>query len=154
VLVEAAQHAVERGVDEVLALGLRLLALERVLLDHLDDLLDQDDVGLGLELRIRDLLLLVLEQVLLPAVVQVADVVLVQVGLGQPPFVAGQARQALELAPAGLGVADARHRQRAERAQLGIARGEEVHHLLARLPLAFAATLRVQRGGALEAVGR
>jgi hypothetical protein len=152
VLVEAAEHAVERGVDEVLALGLRLIRFERVLLDHRDDLLDQLEVRLRLDLRV-DLRLLSEDQVLLPPLVQRLDVVLVQVRLGQPTFVARQAREALELAPSGLDIADLRHRQRAERAQLRVARREELHHLPARLALSVTSALRVQRDRALQSEG-
>ena len=91
--VEGAQQAVHRGLDQVHAVHAR--AVEVVLLDHLDQLLE------ALQVRVhcaaRDQVLGVLSCAPQLGVLVAADLLLLEVGLGQAALLAGQPGQALQL---------------------------------------------------------
>ena len=155
VLVEAAHHPVDRGVDQVLALRDRLVGLERGRLDQADRRLDHRQVVVALELgRLDQLLGRILRRSDAP-VGHAADAVHLQVGVGQGAVGIGHRGQALQLVTARLDVAHARQAERAEAAQPHVGGAQELEHQGARIALLGATPLDVQRDGAREAhVGR
>jgi hypothetical protein len=135
VLVEALQHALHRGVEQLVARD--LLAVGVRLLDHRDQVLDAVEiVGAG---RRRILLAafdaVQLGQVLELALADLARALALEVGLREPAALVGNDREAAQrvVQLAGDLGAAAGERERTQRAQLGVAGVEELAHDAARL---------------------